>query len=303
MRLTDLKDRVRHTFSNVAFFIFPAIGYTIFKNKIIKRINKIDNDEALEADFQYVGSIEGYKLEVIQNYFNKTLDVKKSLEEKSRAIILSIVFSASVIFGLLTIIFGQSFTEIDGKIRLAIIIIGLYTIINMVAGAVLALTMLSGKIQIYQLYPEDEKNITEDKKCRMLALFTEQNANMNLIRNNNIYASYTSIVWSLISLCLLFILLCYTAFSKHDIITVKQPNNQQVIDQIKSTQISINGIYNNIESSKQIRESENAQLISVFSKLIDAIDRVEKQLEDLSKKHLESQLLKNKTKKAKKSPK
>jgi hypothetical protein len=296
MRFASVIDKAKQVLSVVISFMIPFVTYYKANKKVLARIQRIDDDKALSDDFQYVGSNEGHKLETIQVYFDKTIESKKSLEEKSRAILLSITVATSLIFGLLTIVLGQSFATFNSGVRWFIVILGSLSIVYMVSGAWLALRVLSGRIQIYQLYPDEEKTINETEKCKNLAVLTEQNSNMNIIRGNNIYTCYISTINSLILLCILFISLSVSSVFGHNTEDSKATDLGQVITQIKHSQSSLESIYSNIVSIKNAREEEKSQLRSAFAESIDKIKKIGEELEDLKRKNAEYQALIDKAK-------
>jgi hypothetical protein len=82
--------------SKPILFFIPYIEYWMANRKIVGRIDRIDNEVPSETDWQYVSSPDHYELELIQKYYNKTLAIKESLEEKIRAILVSITLAATL---------------------------------------------------------------------------------------------------------------------------------------------------------------------------------------------------------------
>ena len=257
---------------NHSYVVTGPIGrYTLSNKKVYQRIRKIDSGDFEDNDLHYVESKSGHKFEDLKKYYENSLENKKSLEDKSKVSLLSITLSTSLITGLLTVVLHQSYDTIEGYKNIIVLSMGIISISHMIVAAVLSLIMLSGKIVIYQMYPSDE-NLSDIEKCELLAVLTEQNTNMNVVRNNNLYTSYMSIVNSLVWLCGLFIVLSiYAVFSGkgNDVLTsdldvaikeMKQNNN--VYDQILEN-------FEKISTSQKEDQLKVSQLIMSSKHLIE----------------------------------
>jgi hypothetical protein len=251
---------------------------------------RIEDNNALPGDFLYIHPSASHQFYVIQKHFDNTLDIKDSLEEKSRAILFSITVSITLILGLLTIILGQSFATFNVLSKFFIMIFGLLSLICMVIGVILTVDVLSEKNRVYQLSPDDDNRVDDIEKRKKLALYVEQNTNMNIIRSNTVFASYTVIRTSIVLLCFLFLSLCVASLLDNNMSTKKDTDISKITDQIKNTRDSLESIFKRIELINKDRESEKMQLISIFSKSIEGIDKIGKELEELRKKNVKDQL-------------
>jgi hypothetical protein len=200
--------KLRTLGSQLLYYIFPFYEYYSKSKKIWVRIKAIDKGN-YDNNLQYVERLEGFKEEDILKFFDRTLEIKKSLEEKSKSILLSMTVAITLIIGLITIFlnhdkffYGTKFTFIT----YFIFIIGFVSVLYMIIGAIMSLQLLSGKIQEYQLFPVDLFS-NETEKIKRIAINTEQNANMNIIRSNIVYTAYKFIIYSLVCLCIFSLVL------------------------------------------------------------------------------------------------
>jgi len=187
------------------YHIFPYYEYISKSKKVLARIKEIDSGN-YNNNLQYVERLDGFKEADILRFYDRTLEIKKSLEEKSKSILLSITVAITLIIGLITILLNHDkFSSGSQLLTYIIFFIGLISVMYMIIGAIMSLKLLSGRIQVYQLFPVDTA-LEEVEKVKLIAINTEQNTNMNVIRSNIVYIAHKSIINSLICLIILFLL-------------------------------------------------------------------------------------------------
>ena len=160
----------------------------------------------------YMAEYLSLSLEEVQEFYNKTLNQKKSLEDKATAGIIGVTIAVSLVTGLASLPFSMGEAQLDSTIlRVLILVFGLISLVYMSMSAWLSLVVLGEKNIVYQLSPKNMR-LPENEKLRQIALNTEQNVNLNIVRNNYIYATYRSIFYAIISLGMMFVLIAVGAF-------------------------------------------------------------------------------------------
>ena len=77
----------------------------------------------------------------------------------------------------------------------------------MIIAGIFAVKTISGFISVYQLFPEDLANKSDDEKKESIAVCAELNSLSNIIRQNLMSVSYHSIIISLIVITIFFFLI------------------------------------------------------------------------------------------------
>lgn len=243
-------DKISDITGSIFIFIFPYYDYYRKSRIILKRIAEIDKSQ-FDGNLQYVERLDNFKKENLKPFFDHTIEIKKSIEDKSKALLLSITVSITLIFGLVTILLNQDrFLQGSDFVYYAFFIIGLIAVLYMVIGAVMTLRLLSKNLPVYQLYPTDTE-LGENKQIELMATYIEQNTNVNILRRNLFYVSYQSIINSLSLLAVLFLL-----FNINLIISYKkapQQNNELTkrVEQLSSNVSAIGAL-----QDKQVSDIE-----------------------------------------------
>ncbi len=185
--------------------LFPILRFISANRKINKRIAAIDNKQ-YENNFLYIGDYQKYSYEEILPFYQKTIEIKKTLEDKAKISAVGITISTSIIVGLSGLLLNLN---IDVKqlnaINILLIILCVIVIVHINISGILALFVIGNKNKIYQLFPEDSK-LSKKKQANCLSIFTEQNTNLNIIRQNYVYSSFLHLIYSVLMLSLIFVL-------------------------------------------------------------------------------------------------
>ncbi len=240
------------------YHIFPYHEYTSKSKKVWARIEEIDNGN-YNNNLQYVERLDGFKETEILSFYDCTLEVKKSLEEKAK----SILFSVTVAITLMTTIFSNhdKFSSGPQLLTHIMLFMGIISVLYMVISAVMTLQLLSDKIQLYQLFPVDTA-LEEAEKVKLIAINTEQNVNMNIIRSNTVYIAHKSIINSLI--CLLILLLLFNIN-----LTFGNQNKADDYNKLKADVAQISSKVKGIESNLMNNGRSTAK------KIEDLLDKIQ----------------------------
>jgi hypothetical protein len=102
-------------------------------------------------------------------------------------------------------LYQDGFSELNSYIKVVTFFVAALSIIFMIFAAFYAMKTISGKITVYQLFPEDIAGASnEDEKKESVAICAELNSIMNIIRQNLMSVSYHCIVNSLVLVAVLF---------------------------------------------------------------------------------------------------
>jgi hypothetical protein len=201
---------VRSYAVNVLDWIFP-VWHSWRVNRIIeKRMQSINNnDQTLE----YMHNYASLTIDEVQQFHQKSLDQMKSLEDKAKINVLGVTIAVSLITGLATSFRAFKDSVFFGTaLEISIAVFSVLSVAYMSMSGLVALVVLGDKNKVYQLFP-NEMRLPDKDKIKQLALYTELNVNLNIIRNNYVYAGYRSIVYVVILLSIMFILVAVGTYS------------------------------------------------------------------------------------------
>ena len=200
-------------FKIVEIFL-PLYIFLSSNKKINDRIKSIDEGK-YEDNLLYIDDYQKYDLEEILPFYNKTLEKKKTLEDKAKISAVGITISTSIIVGLTGLLLNLNI-DINqlNVINIILIILCMLVIIHINISGILALLVIGNKNRVYQLFPEDSK-LNDKEKANRLAIYTEQNVNLNIIRHNYVYSSFRHLIYSIILLSLIFISVTFN-FNNND---------------------------------------------------------------------------------------
>ena len=134
----------------------------------------------------------------------------KSLEDKARVSIIGVTIAVSLVTGLTGFLSRDAYLYAT-SLRILIVIFGVISLSYMIMSAWMSLIVLGDKNKVYQLYPK-HMQLSDKEKLHKLALYTELNVYLNIIRNNYIYAAYRSILYAIASLSIMFVLIAVGIF-------------------------------------------------------------------------------------------
>jgi hypothetical protein len=249
--------------------LFPIFRFISANRKINKRIKEIDN-ENYKNNLLYVDDFEKYSYEEILPFYQKTIETKKTLEDKAKISAVGITISTSIIVGLSGILLNLNIdmNKLNTE-SIILIILCVIVIIHINISGILALLVIGNKNKVYQLFPEDSK-IEKQEQAKYLSIYTEQNANLNIIRQNFVYSSFVHLIYSVVLLSIIFILVTFNFNGKQN-----ETIDKTDIELIKSNNEDIK----NTVSFLKLRLSRNQESIKNLDK------KVSEMLQELMKKN------------------
>ncbi len=174
-----------------------------------------------EAICDYMAEYSSLTFEQVQDFHNKSLNQMKSLEDKAKVSIIGITIAVSLITGLTGFLSRDAYLYAT-SLKILIVIFGVISLSYMIMSAWMSLIVLGDKNKVYQLSPKDMQ-LSDKEKLHWVALYTELNVCLNIIRNNYIYAAYRSILYAIISLSIMFVLIAAGIF------LIDTTKNQQTV--------------------------------------------------------------------------
>jgi len=204
-----------HYLKKMLDILFPILRFISANRKINKRIKEIDKEQ-YENNLLYVDDYEKYSYEEILPFYQKTIETKKTLEDKAKISAVGITISTSIIVGLSGLLLNLN---IDVKqlnaASIILIILCVIVILHINISGILALLVIGNKNKVYQLFPEHSQ-IEKQEQAKYLSIYTEQNANLNIIRQNFVYSSFVHLIYSVALLSMIFVLVTFNFNGKQN---------------------------------------------------------------------------------------
>ena len=255
---------------NLMGFIFPVIKLFSENSRINERIRKIDLGE--HENLFFLDGIGKYSFEEITPLFESTLETKKSLEEKAQNSLITIAISASLILGAAGRLLDQKIspTRFD-LFNFIFIILAIGLILNVALSGILSLRILSKRNEVYRPLPEDSKK-TKEEQARALEIDTEQNNNLNLIRDNYVFSSFRYLLYSIVLLSLIVLLSIFVPDSSNELKTEVMQLSEKLIELKDSSEksnkafdqklISLKNVFSKykIKTEKELKNIDNYEL-------------------------------------------
>lgn len=167
------------------YLIIPYLELKNAEVLITKKIEEIfENSNAILEP----KNIEETKITLLKEFYDDTINVKKTIEDKAKTGILGITITIGLIASIITNY---------NKLSIFSIIIFLIALFYSLYGGYIALKVLSDKNTIYQLGINDLKLKGNDLK-EALAINSLLNIKMNIIRQNYVYTSFKHLVYSIV---------------------------------------------------------------------------------------------------------
>lgn len=254
--------------SSIPRILFPLCIFLSANKKINKRISAIKKEE-FNDNLKYIKNYQEYTFDEISPFYEKTIETKKTLEDKAKISVIGISLSITIVVVLLSILLDLKININELKIsNIILIVLCMIVIIYINISGILALLVIGNRSGVYQLSPEDSQ-LDLEKRAEYLAICTEQNTNLNLIRQNYVYSSFLHLIYSVVILSLLFIFVTFNF----------NGNNQTQIDILKLSKdvsnivnqdsvlkhnlnIRINAFNNKLDSLKKTIEKINTSLLN-----------------------------------------
>lgn len=252
--------------------LFPLYKTVKANKKLFKDIEELKQLERLKPEDNDKYYMKDYIKLTIENaniFFDKTLEKKKSLEDKAKVNVFGATIAVTLVTGLYKAFLDLSSNGTVAWVKIFLFLLAMYTLIQMILAGLSSIKVLNDIIQQYELFPDDF-NLSEDKKLDLIALNTEINLNYNYIRNNFLSSSYGSMRNSLVGLFLLFFLLTIPL----PYINSNKKEETKIYDQIISIEKKQTEIIEEISKLKVIQASH--------SKKVEEIDKISKMEQALS---------------------
>lgn len=196
---TKLFKRVRRIF----YIFFPFVEYELAKRQIIKIIEettKIDDLILKKKDLK-----EQSSLKILKEFYKDSLDAKFKLDDKAKAMTITITIEITLILALSNMMIPLFQNTIVVSYRTLFIIIGSFAIIYMYCAAKYSVQIFLSNLSLYKMDYIENDIRRSYKKCIILNRLT------NLIRSNGLYTAYRSLINSLITLIILYLLILYSS--------------------------------------------------------------------------------------------
>jgi len=190
--------------------LFPWVNSKKANKKISDKIKKISEGEL--DNIVYMKGYENLNLNEAKEFFDKTLSVKKSLEDKLKTSLFSVTIGITVLTSAITLLFNDGISPLSAIYRGVIFFTGSVAIIYMILAGIFAIRTISGHISVYQLFPEDIANNSEEDKKKSISICAELNSLSNIIRQNLMSVSFHCIINSLFVITLFFFLVGGSSF-------------------------------------------------------------------------------------------
>ncbi|OGU33020.1 MAG: hypothetical protein A2057_15700 [Ignavibacteria bacterium GWA2_35_9] len=199
--MKDFLRRLRNIF-------LPILIFYSANKKIYDRIKKIDKGEYAN-NLKYILDYKQYSYEEIQPFYKKSIEIKKTLEDKAKISAVGITISTSIIVGLTGLLLNLNLNFFDFSLaNITLLILCILVILHINISGILALLVIGNKNKVYQLFPENSK-LDQKTKSEYLAIYTEQNTNMNIVRQNYVYSSFIHLIYSVVLMSLIFIFVTF----------------------------------------------------------------------------------------------
>jgi hypothetical protein len=247
--------------------IFPFHSLVV-ANRILRRINKeiVDTDS---PKLSYMADYALLNVDRVKEYYERSFDSKKIIEEKIKTSLISLTLASSFTFAFATIDLSDGFKKQEPIVLFLVGLLLTSAIFYFISSGVIALRAMSESNKIYILSPKDEGQTTEDQKKRLFATLTELNVNENTIRQNYMSVSFNCIRNGVILMIIIPVVLFFSTvfFNKN----IKEKNrvaeelsilNQTVSSGISLIQSSSELIKNSIDTNTATMEREMEKMMA-----------------------------------------
>lgn len=266
-------------FNNMIKTIFPWFNSIKANQKIRAKVDAISSGNFAQ-NIDYMKDYQHLKCKEVEHFFNKTLDVKKSLEDKLKTSLFSVTIGITVLTSAISFLYSDGISSLNIIFKGIIFTTGSIAIIYMIIAGIFAVKTISGFISVYQLFPEDLANKSDDEKKESIAVCAELNSLSNIIRQNLMSVSYHCIIISLIVITIFFFLIGIASFFQDT--KIKKPSHIEVT--VQPNQNSIDLIYSKINMQNEIKQKSFESLkneIKVQNQYINSLNKKIKELNEI----------------------
>lgn len=253
--------------------LFPWCNSVRANKKIKKKIREIETIRNID-NLDYMKGFNALPLEDVEKFFEKTLEVKKSLEDKLKTSLFSVTIGITVLTSAITFLFNDSISSLSVTHKGVIFFTGSVAIIYMILAGIFAIKTISGFISVYQLFPEDIAEKNDAVKKESVAICAELNSLSNIIRQNLMNVSFHCIINSLFVIVIFFFLVGGSSFiiknkadqqKKIDVIVHPNQNNIDLLNSKISEQDASNR--KNMKFLKDNIESQGKYILRINSSI------------------------------------
>jgi hypothetical protein len=197
--------RPRRFATNALDLLVPVLHSWRVSKMIEKTMQSLEGKENEEKGLEYMKDYSSLTTDEVQCFYQKSLDQMKSLEDKAKISVLGVTVAVSLVTGIASLLSTFNDTALKSTaFEICIVFFGVISVAYMSMSGWAALLVLGDKNRVYQLFPSDMR-LPDKDKLKKLALYTELNVNLNILRNNYVYAAYRSIVYAILSLSIMFV--------------------------------------------------------------------------------------------------
>jgi hypothetical protein len=255
--------KIRELLAEIFILLFPLLRLRKANKLVDAKINRLENGEKL---LSYMKGYESLAISEAEVFLTKTLEARKTLEEKAKTNVLGVTISVSLIIGL-SQVFHNNYPS-NSLLRCITVLLAFYSLTSIILSTMLSLKIL-GKVNIvYDLFPTDKTLTSESEKLDAIAVTAELNMYYNVKRNSYLYSSYVLIIHFLISLSILFLL-------------VVLPDNGGTNNTLQNIQESQSEIYKEVYKLKGLKEIQMQQMYRV-ERLEEADKAILKQIDEVN---------------------
>ena len=191
--------------------LFPWLHSSHANRKVFEKIEKIKKGD-IKDNLDYMNGFSSLTTKDVKEFYEQTLDVKKSLEDKLKTSLFSVTIGITVLTSAVTLLFNDGVSSLDAMIKGIIFFTGSVAIIYMILAGIFAIKTISGFISVFQLFPQDIANASDDTIKESIAICSELNSLSNIVRQNLMSVSFHCIINSLFVITLFFFLIGGASF-------------------------------------------------------------------------------------------
>jgi len=247
--------------------LFPLYKTKKANDRIFKDIEELQQLDRLTPNGSYMGNYITLSVCDARIFLEKTLDKKKSLEDKAKTNVFGVTIAVTLVTGLSKVLIDWNSLNYPIVFKMILFLIAFYVLIQMILAGLSSIKIIGDIIIQYELFPDDV-NLPDNDLLDLIALDTEINVKYNTIRNNYLSSSYESLKKSLIGLLILFIIITFpfNIFVNNnslqqdkmhtDIINIQhqQMELEKRVELLKDTQITQSSKINDIEKISKIEQ-------------------------------------------------
>lgn len=250
-----MKASIKDMVTEIVHLFFPLLRLNR-ANKIVDE--KIKQLESGANTFSYMLGYENLSPDLAEKYLTKTLEARKSLEDKAKANVFGVTIAVSLIVGFSQIFTNTNFHSSGLAFKIITVLLVLYSLVSVTIGTILSLLVLGKYNRIYDVFPEDANSGDDKQKVFNIAINAELNSLYNVKRNNILYSSYGLIISFLVAISFSFMAV---------IVNTKQQDVRQEMLKLQSDNLQNESYLQHISNELATNRGENKVLIERLVRL------------------------------------